>query len=278
MRAEPEESGAESTMVALDVSTMVGARAAMLAYVKTIGERLRAEREAQGVTQEELGRVAGVSKAAIGAIETGATKSPRPETLFPIASKLSVSPEWLITGRGSKRAADRRGVEDLRPILAWETAADLPEGQFGIIPRYDVWASMGKGNKIPDDVAERLGDAFRSDFLRNAGWSPKTHFSMRAFGDSMIEAGIRDGWSVVVDTTDTEVVPGEVFAILYDGDLQVKYLELLRDGGLQVISANSAHPVWKKPLTLDAERAAQLVQIMGRVVFVSGLIGNIRRS
>lgn len=67
--------------------------------MKTLGERLRAARDAKQISQQELARRAGVSPGAIGNLEAGSRKSPR--NLLAIAAALGVSPHWLETGIGS---------------------------------------------------------------------------------------------------------------------------------------------------------------------------------
>lgn len=60
-----------------------------------IGERIAALREARGWTQTELASRAGVTASAINQIESGLTKRPSIETLFPIADALNVDAREL---------------------------------------------------------------------------------------------------------------------------------------------------------------------------------------
>lgn len=70
------------------------------AQVILIGGRIRVLREQIDLSQADLGAAAGVTKAAISAMERGFTKSPTPITLLKIAHRLGVSMEALITGVG----------------------------------------------------------------------------------------------------------------------------------------------------------------------------------
>lgn len=63
-----------------------------------IGNRIRARRKELDMSQEELGSHAGVSKAAISAIETGKSKDPKLNTFFLIARALGVDALWLASG------------------------------------------------------------------------------------------------------------------------------------------------------------------------------------
>lgn len=67
--------------------------------VETIGDRIRAAREQEGLSQQDLADAAGVSKSAVSQWETGDTKSLRPDNLFKIARRLDRRAEWIITGR-----------------------------------------------------------------------------------------------------------------------------------------------------------------------------------
>lgn len=69
---------------------------------ETMGDRIRRSREQLGITQAELGAVAGISASAIGQCESGDTKQMKPENLFKIARKLGKSAEWLVTGEGTE--------------------------------------------------------------------------------------------------------------------------------------------------------------------------------
>lgn len=58
----------------------------------TTGEKIRALRKAQGLTQEELGRLIGVQKAAINKYETGVVVNLKRPIMSALAKALHVSP------------------------------------------------------------------------------------------------------------------------------------------------------------------------------------------
>lgn len=68
----------------------------------TIGSRLKAERIAQGLTQEALANACGLTKQGISHIETNRTGSPQASTLEPICRKLGISVRWLLDGKSPK--------------------------------------------------------------------------------------------------------------------------------------------------------------------------------
>ena len=63
----------------------------------TVGQRIKAERKAKGMTQEDLGKKLGVSGAAIAQYETG-RRYPKVETLERIATALNVDVSKLSEG------------------------------------------------------------------------------------------------------------------------------------------------------------------------------------
>jgi len=69
---------------------------------ETLGERIRRVRNELKMLASALAEAAGISASAIYQIETGDSKSLRPENLFPIAKKLNRNPLWLATGQGEE--------------------------------------------------------------------------------------------------------------------------------------------------------------------------------
>lgn len=74
----------------------------LITDVKTIAERIKQARLLRGLSQGDLAAKVGVRQSAIGNIESGTRR--RPRDLVSIASALSVSPEWLETGKGEEPA------------------------------------------------------------------------------------------------------------------------------------------------------------------------------
>lgn len=80
------------------MSTIIGMR--------TLGQRLREERQAAGLSMQALADAAGVTKQAIAQIERGNTSRPEARTLEPIARKLGLRLRWLLDETGTKRSSD----------------------------------------------------------------------------------------------------------------------------------------------------------------------------
>lgn len=179
-----------------------------------------------------------------------------------MASQLSVDFEWLMFGDkpdsvgllpsfkdsaskailavrdAAARYAPASGA-GLLPIRSWDNETELPPEQYATLPRLELRLSAGHAG--PANHTEELasGAAFRADYLRRKGWSPDTHFTLRASGQSM-EPTIQDGAPVVIAINETSVKSGRIYALKLDpGDEPIlKRLDRLPGGRLRVRSDN----------------------------------------
>lgn len=69
------------------------------------GDRLKKLREAEGLTLEQAGKIAGTSKQSTSQIEKGVTKVPGGLFLYRWSKHYNVNLEWLITGKGDRSPA-----------------------------------------------------------------------------------------------------------------------------------------------------------------------------
>lgn len=93
--------GADGTVFRSAVSTAFRSAVPVeFRTMKSIGDRVRAEREARGITREELAAYAGMAKTTLADLELGTSKSST--KLHKLAERLAVNPDWLETGRGVK--------------------------------------------------------------------------------------------------------------------------------------------------------------------------------
>jgi len=69
-----------------------------------LGERLRLARKEAGLTQQQLADKVGMKKASISGLELGTSKKPSADNILPLAKFLGVTPEWLVSGKGVKKA------------------------------------------------------------------------------------------------------------------------------------------------------------------------------
>jgi phage repressor protein C with HTH and peptisase S24 domain len=238
-------------------------------------EWVRAARTHKGLTQEQLGEELGLTKGNISGWENG-----RHEPGYAQLLKIE-----LITGYKLSTDAHPAGGfasepvpsfsrsapasrPTMQPILAWEHEDDLPPGEFVMIPRLDVHLSAGAGrDQVEIEFTKATPQAFRAEWIREARLKPNKLAAMTASGDSM-EPGIFNGDSLLIDTSQTNVVDGKVYALWYDGGERVKRLFRLPGGGLRIKSDNPEHG----SIELGPDYSGH-VRIIGRVVHRSGTGG-----
>lgn len=102
-------------------------------------QRIKEAREHAKMNKAELARATGMTKQAIGQLENGCTKSPKPDNLFKIANATGVNAEWLATDAGKmltikEETADyTSNIESAPrskgklPLISWVQAGDWCE-------------------------------------------------------------------------------------------------------------------------------------------------------
>ncbi len=66
--------------------------------METMGDRIRTLRESRKLSQEDLGKIVGISGAAVSQWESGATKGIRPENFLRFCAYFNVDPYWVVFG------------------------------------------------------------------------------------------------------------------------------------------------------------------------------------
>jgi phage repressor protein C with HTH and peptisase S24 domain len=232
-------------MVDFSMSTIADGFRSTIAYMETTGERLRSERIAAKLTQQQLADEAGVSKQAISQIETGGTKNPEAATISPVCRRLGITTHWLLTGRSPKYANDGAPNEDWSDILAFKQAAALGDGA------------------VPDEYAETHKLKFRADSLQRKRLRPDRLGVVYGKGDSMLPR-IKSGDAILFDRGDTTPRDGCLYVVSYDGALLAK--QLVELGGRWFIqSLNRDDPKWRKPEPIDEYKS---FKVHGRVRWI----------
>lgn len=80
--------------------------------MKTLGDRFKHARQTAGFTQQALGTLIGISKAAISQIETGATQTLASSTMLGVERYTGFSGRWIATGKGEAVVGPPIKVED----------------------------------------------------------------------------------------------------------------------------------------------------------------------
>lgn len=248
-----------------------------------LGKTIKEVRLAKGWTLEKLEEESGVAAGTIHALE--ARDSSRSQYFPQIAKAMGLTVEDLgradllmldAADEGKAMAVEFKqytarepaAAYGMAPILAWDHADDLPPGEFVMIPRLDIHLSAGSGrDQVEIELTKDNPQAFRTEWIRQQRLKPNKLAAMRASGDSM-EPTVFDGDSLLVDTSQTSVSDGKVYALWYDGGERVKRLFRLPGGGLRIKSDNQGFDT----IELGPDYGGH-VRIIGRVVHRSGVGG-----
>ncbi|MDA5547389.1 helix-turn-helix transcriptional regulator [Yersinia massiliensis] len=198
-------------------------------------ERIRQARKQLKLTQESLGKKIGVSKATLSQWESGTTE-PNGKNLVNLAKELGVSVEWLLDGaEQSKKTPLESNANILGAFDPWDSYTPIGPDEVEIPFFKEVELSAGCGSFVDiDHNGYKL--RFARSTLRKAGVSPESAACVGVTGNSM-EPVLPDGAVVGVDTENTTIKDGKMYAIEQDGLLRVKLLYRI-PGGIRVRSYN----------------------------------------
>lgn len=86
--------------------------------IPTLNKRIELVKKEFGYSNEELGKICGVSYTAIGNIINGITKDPGASLFINISTKLNINLEWLLSGVGemykNEKNVDKEHPETLK--------------------------------------------------------------------------------------------------------------------------------------------------------------------
>ena len=208
----------------------------------TLGQRIRARRDAVGLTQEKLAAACGVSRAAVAQWESGVTR-PSLDNLVKAAEALGVWLSWLTTGDQSLPDGPNPFAD---PTLR-NTAK--PPG----LPLIDL-ARAGQWDDAPAVLAsevERLTD--------DPALSPRA-FALVIRDDSMAPE-FREGDRIIVDP-EVPPQPGDFVIAKLERDGEATFRKFRERGA----DADGATMIELVPLNLDWPTLAINAETPGRII------------
>ncbi|MBQ9459580.1 MAG: helix-turn-helix domain-containing protein [Oscillospiraceae bacterium] len=250
----------------------------------TLGDRIKACREALKMTQEELGTLCNTTKQTIFKYETGIVTNIPLDRLELLAEKLEVTPGYL-TGWGGEAPALSEKLSELSEpfgklnddgqdkVIGY--AADLVStGRYARVePEQPVLLKMPRAKRRRDGFVElRIYDQPAAAGLGNyidapsysveqypAPLAPEgAEFGVRISGDSM-EPDIPNGCTVFVRPTPA-VEPGEIGIFVVDGQAYCK--KLIADRRERRTKLRSLNPKYPDIVVEDET----LMRTLGRVL------------
>ena len=198
-----------------------------------MGRRIRELRLEKGLSQEELGRIVGVRRAAVNKWETGQVKNLRRDTIETLSRFFDVSPSYFM-GMTDIQRPDSVRVRHV-PILG----------------------SVAAGNPI-------LALEEHHDYIEVDG-NIRVDFCLRVRGDSMIDARICDD-DLVFIRSQPVVDNGDIAVVLIDDEATLKRF-YRTDGGVILKPENSKY----QPLYFS-EADFKDVRVLGKAVMFQSLL------
>ena len=201
------------------------------------GKKIKKLRTEKGYSQEELGALLGVQRAAVQKWECGTVKNLKRETIKKLSEIFSVDPSSFIDN----------------DYMSLDNIISLPK-----MNRIPILGTIACGTPILAN--ENLeGETIIPEDI-------KADFALRCKGDSMIDARIMNGDIVYIRQQPT-VENGEIAAVLIDDEATLKRV-YISDNTLTLVACNSKY----QPFVYTGEQLNQ-IRILGKAVgFTSTVI------
>jgi len=206
------------------------------------GNEIRQLRKKLRLSQEGLANIIGVSRSAVYDWEREAY-SPEGENLVNLAKALEVSVAYLIGETDDPTPADKTALKE-QPVIKsnvhFETEEPISIDQI-VIPVLSPEQTACCGNGIPLSEITSGNDEKILVPRKEVGMlcDGKMPFAIIADGESMKKWGIRSGSRVVINPVE-ELHDFDIALVCYKDNLVLKKLRRMRDGSIDLISADGS--------------------------------------
>ena len=216
------------------------------------GVQLKALRAENGMTQEELADLLGISRAVLSHMEIGRTQKLDPSIMLDIQRVFNLSPSELTMRFYGKTIDEITGRK--RAVSAENSAAE-----FESVVKIPVVGRVPCGAlNIRDE--ENLGYIVVPKSMLT-GISLKGLYALIAEGDSLSGDNIADGDTLLFNINNTEIVKGKIYIVRHEGQTTAKHVYLENN---QYI-LRSSNPDYNDIVIPCVENDCP-VEIIGRVV------------
>lgn len=227
----------------------------------TLGQRVKAEREAREWSQTDLAERVGVRQQSIDQVEKD-QRVRTPSFLPRMAEAFGVNVRWLETGAGKKHPKDRDEPETI-PKASKPGIVEYDGIEYAAIPRFDMQASAGHGRAMPGSPVVLHRILFRMQWIRRITNAPIDQLTaIEVDGDSM-EPTLRSGDMVLVDLTQKNPAKRDAIYVLNnEEDLQIKRVQV--HPATKRFFIRSDNPAYESWNDIDPRE----VEIVGRVIWM----------
>ena len=229
--------------------------------------RFREARKAANKTQKDAARALGVSLDTIWRLESGQRK-PKTDEVQKLADLYCVNYSYLVpTLQTTEDSTDVQ--EDINATPFFDATSSRGDTLRIPILSREKSACCGSGfpnsNEIYADINDYLDmpSALVGIVSADAGLRP---YFMYADGDSMIKAGIMDGFLVLVNPAEP-VYDGDSALVEYgiDRNIAIKRVYWLADGAVKIASADDSG--WARTFTREEINEEKIFHIIGKIMF-----------
>ena len=207
--------------------------------------------------QQQFNRMVGVQRA-ITRWKSGESR-PSVDSLMVIKEIFGKSIDWLLTGE------EPPAFQPVQPIIALAgTEPEVPEGlrpeYYLAVPLVEGRIAAGHAGAIPGDCVDDLVWVYKPEI------GARQHHNLRAVrlgkDANSMEPTIRRGSIVIIDPTETNVLPRAIYAVRLDeeGGCAIKRVSQT-DGHWVLVSDNPDCP----PIAIEKTRIPNIV--IGRVIW-----------
>lgn len=256
----------------------------------SVKDVLEHEMTKRGLNAYDVERLSGVTQPTISRILSGKHDDPRTSTVQKLARAFGLTEYEMRGGLAPDTQAERERLihkmltiqpEDQppfelgassagpaihgHPVIDWDDPAELPEGTYVFVPRFNVSLSAGNGHVVLEEMQHEQPQAFRSAWMRQKGYRSADLICVYAKGDSMMPT-IRCGASVLLNTGQKAVIDGGIYALRFGDEVRIKRLYRRPDGGLIIRSDNSS----EYPDVIVTAPEMVHIDIIGRAVWQGG--------
>jgi len=233
----------------------------------TLRENLDKRMKLKGWNAYYLSEKSGVPQPTINRFLKGKIGDPRTSTIKKLAAALGISEAELRGFENNKNVYsppnnEPSNAEHLGGFDTWDSDTPISSDEVAIPFFREVKLSAGNGST---EVQENHGCKLRfaKSTLKKKGVSIDHAYCVAVKGNSM-EPVLPDGCTVGIDTSKTEVINGDWYAIDHLGELKVKLIYTQTGGGYRLRSFNrEEYP--------DEPASEDSIKILGRVFWWSGL-------
>lgn len=225
-------------------------------HMNTFSERLYALRTEKRLSQAKLAKLAGVPQSTIAQIESGRTKSTR--KIIELAEVLGTTPNYLLNG-----IANLKTPPSPSGVSSYSGYVSIDKEIYVIIPYYDIRILPETSNASWVTKTPAVELIFHKSWFEQRKLNPSCVKAMHVRGKSM-EPFLYDMDTILLNQSDTEVIDGDIYAIVYKNRLYIRELRA-SENGFNIISYHSDYEIMRA-----TQETIKELSVLGKMIWRGG--------